>query len=109
MHNLIDLRGSITVFIHITDGRFHDNNVLDLLDIVPQLHLTMDKADVDFQVLNRIDDEKAFFVTRTKDNMKYEVIFKNFNINKALGLQENHSIRLTIYKSNKRYVKDCTS
>lgn len=106
MHTLIDLRGSIPVFIHITDGRFHDSNVLDLLDIDPNSIYTMDKAYVDFHALNRIDDEKAFFVTRAKDNMKYEVISENFNIDKTLGLQADRIIRLTGYKSSRLYPKD---
>lgn len=56
MHTtLIDLRGSIPTFIHITDGRCHDSNVLDLLNIVPKAIYTMDKAYVDFEALNRID------------------------------------------------------
>jgi len=55
----------------------------------------MDKAYVDFRALNRIDSEVAFFVTRAKDNIKYEVIFENFNIDKTLGLQRDCTIRLT--------------
>jgi IS4 transposase len=67
MHTLIDLRGSIPTFIHITDGRCHDSNVLDLLNIVPGAIYTMDKAYVDFEALNRIDSRCAFFVTRAKE------------------------------------------
>lgn len=45
MHTLIDLRGSIPVFIHIADVRFHDSNILDLLNITPINSIyTMDKA-----------------------------------------------------------------
>lgn len=51
MHTLIDSRGSIPVFIHITDGRFHDRNVLDLLNIIPGSIYTMGKAYVDFKAL----------------------------------------------------------
>lgn len=60
----------------------------------------------DFQTLNRIDDEKAFFVTRAKGNMKYEVISDNFNIDRTLGLQGNSIVRLTGYKSSKLYPKE---
>lgn len=67
MHTLIDLRGSIPTFIHITDGRCNDSNVLDLLNIVPGTIYTMDKAYVDFEALNRIDSRCAFFVTRAKE------------------------------------------
>lgn len=106
MHTLIDLRGSIPAFIHITDGRCHDSNVLDLLNIVPGAIYTMDKAYVDFEALNRIDSRGAFFVTRAKDNMKYEIVSTNFNIDQSTGLMEDHIIRLTGYKSQKLYPKE---
>ena len=106
MHTLIDLRGSIPTFIHITDGRCHDSNILDLLNIVPGAIYTMDKAYVDFEALNRIDSRGAFFVTRAKDNMKYEIVSTNFNIDQSTGLMEDHIIRLTGYKSQKLYPKE---
>lgn len=106
MHTLIDLRGSIPTFIHITDGRCHDSNVLDMLNIVPGSIYTMDKAYVDFEALNRIDSRGAFFVTRAKDNMKYEIVSTNFNIDQSTGLMEDHIIRLTGYKSKKLYPKE---
>lgn len=56
---------------------------------------TMDKAYVDFEALIRIDEEGGFFVTRAKDNMNYEVITSNFNIDEQSGLRGDHSIRLT--------------
>lgn len=106
MHTLIDLRGSIPTFIHITDGRCHDSNVLDMLNIVPGSIYTMDKAYVDFEALNRIDSRGAFFITRAKDNMKYEIVSTNFNIDQSTGLMEDHIIRLTGYKSQKLYPKE---
>ena len=106
MHTLIDLRGSIPTFIHITDGRCHDSNVLDLLDIVPNSIYTMDKAYVDFEALERIDSEGAFFVTRAKDNIKYEITSTNFNVDQSTGLMEDHIIRLTGYKSRRLYPKE---
>lgn len=45
MHTLLNLRGSIPVFIHITDGRYHDSNMLDVLNPVPYTIYTMDKAE----------------------------------------------------------------
>lgn len=74
MHTLIDLRGSILAFISIGDGRTHDSNVLDDIDIVPKDIYTMDKACVDFEALARFDGEGAFFITRAKSNMKYEIV-----------------------------------
>lgn len=106
MHTLIDLRGSIPVFIHITNGRCHDSNVLDLLNIVPNAIYTMDKAYVDFEALNRINAEGAFFVTRAKDNMKFETISRNCNINPSCNIRSDQIIKLTGYKSSKLYPPD---
>ncbi len=106
MHTLIDLRGSIPTFIHITDGRYHDSNVLDMLDIVRNTIYTMDKAYVDFEALERINSNGGFFVTRAKENMKYEITSTNFNIDQSTGLMEDHMIRLTGYKSKKLYPKE---
>ena len=104
MHTVIDLRGSIPVFIHITDGRCHDSNVLDML--VPNAIYTMDKAYIDFEALARIDTEKAYFVTIAKDNMKYEIVSSHYNIDTSTGLLEDHRIRLTGVKSSKLYSKE---
>lgn len=106
MHTVIDLRGSIPVFIHITDRRCHDSNALDILEVVPNAIYTMDKAYIDFDVLARIDAEKAYFVTRAKDNMKYEIVSSHYNIDTSTGLLEDHRIRLTGVKSSKLYLKE---
>lgn len=106
MHTIIDLRGSIPVFIRITDGRWHDSNVLDLLEVVPNAIYMMDKAYINFKALARIDTEGAFFVTRAKDNMKYEIVSSNFNFDPKCGVTGDHLIRLTGYKSSKLYPRE---
>lgn len=106
MHTVIDLRGSIPVFIYITDGRWHDSNVMDLLEVVPNAIYMMDKAYINFSALSRIDAEGGFFVTRAKDNMKYEIISSNFNFDSRCGVTGDHLIRLTGYKSSKLYSKE---
>lgn len=108
MHTLIDLRGSIPAFISISDGRTHDSNVLDDIEIVPRAIYTMDKAYVDFEALARFDAEEAFFVTRAKSNMRYEIVSSNFNFNfdSSTGITGDHIIRLTGYKSKKYYPKN---
>ena len=72
MHTLLDLRGCIPSFIHITHGKYHDSNALDIIDISPWAIYVMDKAYVDFEALYRIHTNNAYFVTRAKKNMKYE-------------------------------------
>jgi DNA polymerase III delta subunit len=63
----------------------------------------MDKAYVDYQALYRINNAGAFFVSRAKDNMRYEVLEQNFNINETTGLRADKIVRLTIAKSKKLY------
>lgn len=106
MHTVIDLRGSIPTFIYISDGRLHDSNVLDFLEITPKSAYVMDKAYVDFEALHRIDREGGIFVTRAKNNMKYEILSSNFNIDCSTGLLGDHYIKLTGYKSSKIYPKE---
>lgn len=66
----------------------------------------MDKAYVDFEALARIDAEGGIFVLRAKDNMKYEIVSTNFNVDTSTGLFEDHIIRLTGVKSQKLYPKE---
>lgn len=106
MHTLIDLRGSIPVFISISDGRKHDSKVLDEIEIVINAIYTMDKAYVAFKSLARFDAEGAYFVLRAKTNMKYEIVSSNFNFDPKTGVHGDHIIRLTGYKSRKDYPKD---
>ena len=69
MHTLLDLRGSIPSFIHISDGKLHDVNVLDLLLPEPGAIYVMDRGYVDFARLHVLHQAGAFFVTRAKSNM----------------------------------------
>ena len=103
VHTLLNLRGSIPEFILVTDGKYHDSNVLDV--IVPQLDAIylMDKAYVDFAALYRIQMAGAYFVTRAKSPLKYEVIEQNFNIDQTTGLRTDKTVVLTIKKSKKLY------
>ena len=103
MHTLLDLRGSIPTFIHITHGKWHDSNVLDIMEITPNAIYVMDKAYVDFEALYHINTNEAYFVTRAKHNMKYEVIETNYNIDEATGLRGDYIVRLTGYKSKQLY------
>ena len=105
MHVLLDLRGSIPAFIHITDGKWHDSNVLDVMDFYPNEIYVMDRAYVDFEALFKIDKAGAFFVTRTKGNLKYDIVETNGNINEATGLRGDHTIVLTGNKTKDLYPK----
>ena len=70
LHTLIDLRGNIPSFIHISDGKMHDVNVLDELLPEPGAFYVMDRGYLDFERLHRLHLAGAFFVTRAKPNLK---------------------------------------
>ena len=72
LHTLLDLRGSIPTFIHITDGKTHEVNVLDDLLIEPGAFYLMDRGYLDFSRLFVIHQAQAFFVTRAKSNTKFK-------------------------------------
>jgi hypothetical protein len=69
LHTLLDLRGSIPSFIHISDGKWHDVNLLDLLIPEAGAFYVMDRGYLDFQRLYRLHQSGGFFVTRAKSNM----------------------------------------
>lgn len=103
VHTLIDLRGSVPTFILITDGRYHDSNVLDEIIPIPEAIYLMDKAYIDFEALFRMHQCGAFFVTRAKSTLKYDVIEQNYNIDESTGLKTDKTIMLTVAKSKKLY------
>ncbi len=103
VHTLLDLRGSIPSFILVTDGKYHDSNVLDVMPFSPNAIYLMDKAYVDFEALSRINQADAFFVTRAKSTLRYETIEENFNIDQSTGLQTDKIIALAGYKSKQLY------
>jgi hypothetical protein len=103
LHTLLDLRGSIPVFIDITEGSVHDVNSLDKLPIEPGSYYMMDKGYIDFHRLYTLFHQaRAFFVTRAKDNLKCKVISSD-EVDKDAGLISDQIVRLTTYKSSKSY------
>ena len=77
LHTLLDLRGSIPTFIHISDGKLHDVNVLDLLLLEAGAFYIMDRGYLDFLRLFQITQALAFFVTRAKRNFAFERIYSH--------------------------------
>jgi len=72
LHTLLDLRGNIPTFIHISDGKLHDVNVLDILITEPGAFYIMDRGYLDFGRLFNMDQAGAFFVIRAKRNTVYK-------------------------------------
>jgi hypothetical protein len=103
MHTLLNLHGSIPEFIWITDGKCHDSNALDVMNFYSNAIYLMDKAYVDFEALFRMHSAGAFFVSRAKETMRYEVVEQNFNIDETTGLRSDKTVLLTVPKSKKNY------
>jgi len=106
LHTLIDLKGSIPSFIHISDGKMHDVKVLDILCkqgyIEAGAFYVMDKAYVDYARLFQLHTARAFFVTRTKDNLQAQLV-QEFTVDTSAGLISDRHVRLTGLNSAKRY------
>lgn len=102
LHTLLDLRGNLPTFIHITDGKMHDVNILDELVFEPLAIYLMDKGYLDFARLFRINSASAFFVTRAKTNLAFKRIYSK-KVDKTLGLRCDQTIKLTTHHSSKAY------
>jgi len=102
MHTLLDLRGPIPSFIHISDGKMGDALVLDL--IVPEAGAiyVMDRGYVDFRRLYALHQAGAFFVTRTKINMSYHRVYSR-TVDKTTGLLFDQSIALDGFYTRQDY------
>ncbi len=94
LHTLLNLRGSIPEFIHISEGKMHDVNVLDILVPQPGSYYVMDRGYVDFGRLYAIHQALAFFVTRAKRGMMFQRLSSR-RVKKRTGLRSDQTIRLT--------------
>jgi hypothetical protein len=103
VHTLLDLRGSIPTFIFITDGKYHDSNILDVIVPLPDAIYLMDKAYIDLTSLYNMHKAGAFFVTRAKVSLDYTVTEFNYNIDEKTGLRSDKTIKLEGYKSKQLY------
>ena len=94
LHTLLNLRGSIPEFIHISDGKLHDVNVLDILIVQPGSFYLMDRGYVDFARLYTIQQASAFFVTRSKRNFQFKRRYSH-PVDKSTGLRCDQTIITT--------------
>lgn len=102
MHTLMDLQGSIPVFVHITDGRVHDVNIMDDIAIEPGAIYIMDRGYIDFKRLFNIHRQGGKFVIRAKKNLKFYRKSSN-SVATQNGLKCDQSIRLVSPKSKTDY------
>jgi Domain of unknown function (DUF4372)/Transposase DDE domain len=102
MHTLLDLRGNIPAFIHVSDGKMHDVNALDILPIEAGAFYVMDRGYLDFTRLYRMHQAGAFFVTRSKRGMDARRVY-SAAIDRATGVICDQSIALNGFYACRNY------
>ena len=102
MHTLLDLRGNIPSFIHISDGKLHDVHALDMLVPEAGAIYVMDRGYVDFTRLYRLHQAGAFFVTRAKSNINAHRVYSTAT-DRTTGVIADQKIALDGHYTSKSY------
>ena len=102
LHTLLDLRGAIPSFIHISDGKLHDVNVLDVLIAEPGAFYIMDRGYLDFERLYRLHQAASFFVTRAKSNFRFKRVYSR-PVDRSTGLLCDQEVQLVVFYSQQAY------
>ena len=102
LHTLLDLRGAIPAFIHISDGKLHDVNVLDMLAFEAGAFYVMDRGYVDFARLHALHQAGAFFVTRAKSPMDARRVY-SAAADRSAGVISDQQVMLNGHYSAKKY------
>ena len=102
LHTLLDLHCTVPVFIHISDGKLHDVNILDDLPIEPGAYYVMDRGYLDYARLYAIHQQSGFFVTRAKRNLDYRRVSSAI-VDKSTGLRADQIVRLRGPRSRTLY------
>jgi hypothetical protein len=102
IHTKMDAKTSIPDFIHISDGKMHDVNVLDMITILPYSFYVMDRGYLDFSRLYRIHTADAYFLTRTKKNFDFERIY-SAQVDKSTGIKCDQTIKLCGFYASQDY------
>lgn len=102
LHTMIDIQGSIPVFIDITDGKVHDVNVLDILIPEAGSYIVMDRGYLDFERLYRLHQALSFFVIRAKKNLQFQRRYSH-PVEKSTGVRSDQTILLTGLKTSMIY------
>jgi len=102
LHTLLDLRGNIPTFIHISDGLLHEVNTLDIIPVEPGAFYIMDRGYMDFARLYALSQASAFFVTRGKSNLKCRRVYSH-PVDRSTGLICDQTVMLTGFYQAKDY------
>jgi hypothetical protein len=102
LHTLLDLRGNLPTAVIVTTGKVHDVNILDELGFEPGAIYIMDRGYLDFARLWRIDQAKAFFITRAKRNFDGRRLYSR-PVDRQTGLRSDHTVALNGVKTRENY------
>ena len=102
LHTLMDLRGSIPTFIHISDGLLHEMNILDQLMPEPGAFYVMDRGYIDFERLYRFHEASAFFVIRARSNLNFTRRY-SAPVDRNSGLICDQTVLLNVYYSREGF------
>jgi hypothetical protein len=102
MHTLLDLRGNIPSFIHISEGNLHDVHALDMILPEAGAIYLMDRGYVDFARLYRLHQAGAFFVTRAKSNLNAHRVYSSAT-DRTIGVIADQKIALDGHYTRQDY------
>jgi hypothetical protein len=102
VHTLLDLRGAIPSFVHISDAKTQDVTVLDMLLPEPGAFYVMDRAYLDLDRLYALDQAGGFFVTRAKRGMSMRRVYSH-PVDRSTGLICDQRIAFNNYRSVRDY------
>jgi hypothetical protein len=102
LHTLLDLRGAIPAFIHISDGKMHEVNVLDLMPVEAGAFYVMDRGYLDYERLYKLHQAGAFFVTRAKRGMNARRVY-SAPTDRATGVICDQTIALNGFYVSRDY------
>ncbi len=102
VHTLFDIQSSIPVFIDITAASVHEVNLLEQLFLEPGTILIMNRGYLDFERLYKLNLKSVQFIIRAKKNLQCRRVYSH-NVDKSSGVQCDQTIKLTGYKSQKKY------
>jgi hypothetical protein len=102
LHTMLDAKTSIPEFIHISDGKMHDVNVLDIIEFSVNSIYVMDRGYLDFSRLFRVHKAEAFFITRTKKGFDFERLY-SAKVDKGKGIKCDQTIKLLGFYTSMDY------
>lgn len=102
LHTLYDVKTSIPTFLHISNAKVHDVNILDLIQYESGSYYVVDKAYIDFRRLYKLHTQGAYFVTRAKNNMRFKRMYSK-PVDKTIGVRYDQIGKLETYYPKKDY------